>query len=157
MKRNQVLSLCALISFFLCISNGLASSDENVIKGEWYTTDKIALVKIYKTGELWNGKIIWLKEPIENDRKSPAYGKECVDFRNPDSGKRSRPILGIEILKNFKWNGKKFAGGTIYDPDLGKTYKCQIKFGDEDTLDVRGYIGVPVIGRTEVWIRNNSR
>ena len=46
-----------------------------------------------------------------------------------------------------------WSGGTIYDPEEGKTYKCVMKLADENTLNVRGYIGVPAFGRTVTWLR----
>ncbi len=113
----------------------------------------ILQIEINKENGKWSGNSIWLKEPIENDPKSPAYGKECIDFRNPDPSKRERLIVGIVILRNFKWNGKKFVGGTIYDPDLGKTYKMNIYFIDKNTIIVRGYVGIPLFGRSETWKR----
>ncbi len=130
--------------------------DEYTIQGKWFVADKIALVNIYKSNNVWNGRIIWLKEPIETDPKSPAYGKEAIDFRNPDPAKQKRLIVGIAMLENFKWNGKKFVGGSIYDPDLGKTYRCQMAFKDKNTLKIRGYIGVPILGRTEIWKRETA-
>lgn len=131
--------------------------EENRFKGQWFSADELALVDIYKKENgKWYGKIIDLKNIIENDPKSPAYGKECIDFRNPDPTLQKRMIRGIDILADFEWNGKKMVGGTIYDPDQGKTYKCQIAFKDKNTLKIRGYIGIPTLGRTEIWNRKVS-
>ncbi len=67
---------------------------------------------------------------------------------------RNRPLIGLEILSGFEYAGDgRWTGGTIYDPDNGKTYRCKLRFVDRDTLEVRGYIGISLIGRTEVWKR----
>jgi len=64
-------------------------------------------------------------------------------------------VIGLEILKNFVYKGDGvWHKGTIYDPDNGKTYKCKIRFGDDESvLKVRGYIGFSMIGRTTEWRR----
>ncbi len=58
--------------------------------------------------------------------------------------------MGLKLLENFKWTGKKFDSGTIYDPDSGKTYKCKITFKGKDRIKVRGYIGISLLGETEI-------
>ena len=64
------------------------------------------------------------------------------------------PLLGYKILKDFEYSGKKtWENGTIYDPENGSTYSCTIKLTDKNTIDVRGYIGVSMIGRTDTWKR----
>jgi uncharacterized protein (DUF2147 family) len=63
-------------------------------------------------------------------------------------------LLGYKILKDFEYVGKKvWENGTIYDPENGSTYSCTIKLTDKNTIDVRGYIGVSMIGRTDTWKR----
>jgi uncharacterized protein (DUF2147 family) len=63
-------------------------------------------------------------------------------------------LIGLVILKDFAFNGKdKWEDGTIYDPNNGKTYSCVIRLKNESALEVRGYIGISLLGRTEVWTR----
>ena len=76
------------------------------------------------------------------------------DENNPDPALRERPLTGLELFTNFSYDGDgRWSGGTIYDPNSGKTYRCIITWVDADTLKVRGYIGVPMLGRTETWTR----
>ncbi len=167
MKKTTIFGLSLFLMLFLLFSTSLAEevaliedatidpkfTNENLIEGSWFTENKHVLIKIYKKENSWCGEITWLKDPITRDPKSPAYGKEAIDFRNPDPAFQSRLIIGINILQGFVWNGKKFVGGTIYDPDLGKTYKCQMAFKNKNTLKIRGYVGIPLLGRTEFWLR----
>lgn len=67
---------------------------------------------------------------------------------------RSAPLRGYRILKDFVYAGNgEWKDGTIYDPENGNTYSCVIKLKDDNTLDIRGYIGVKTFGRTDIWSR----
>jgi uncharacterized protein (DUF2147 family) len=67
---------------------------------------------------------------------------------------RTVPLKGYRMLKDFTYSGNsQWENGTIYDPENGSTYKCIIKMTDANTLDIRGYIGIEALGRTDVWKR----
>ncbi len=135
--------LVACMTLFL--SANVRAQDADAILGGWYTKDSKALVEIYKCNDLYCGKIVWLKEPLEED------GNEKLDDNNPDESKRTDKIIGLNLVSNFSFKKKnKWAGGTIYDPDNGKTYSCKMTLKG-DTLKVRGFIGISLIGRTQVW------
>ncbi len=113
----------------------------------WYNEEGSAKIKIYtaKDGKLY-GMIVWLKEPNRD-------GKPKLDFRNTDKSKRNDPVMGLLILKKFKKDGQNhYEDGTIYDPKNGKTYSCKMTL-EGDKLNVRGYIGFSLIGRTTVWTK----
>ena len=79
-----------------------------------------------------------------------------TDIENPDEGLRDRAILGLEILSGMKYEGNgTWGGGTIYDPVNGKTYSASMSLDgpDDETLDLRGYIGISLFGRTTGWRR----
>ena len=80
--------------------------------------------------------------------------EEKIDINNPDPDRRNDPLIGITLMQGFKKDSdKKLTGGTIYDPKSGKTYKCKITITDENTIKVRGYIGVSLVGRSTIWTR----
>ena len=119
------------------------------IEGIWFNTSKSAKIEIYKKGEFYHGKIVWLDEPIDEKTNKPK-----VDENNPEASLQKAPILGLSVLKNFTADGSsEYSGGTIYDPENGKTYKCKMTLQDKEHLDVRGYVGISVFGRTENWTR----
>ncbi len=135
---------------FVCLigAGPVLAAEGDAVMGEWYTKDSKALVQIYKQGDVYNGKIVWLKEPKNED------GSAKLDTNNPDEARREQPIIGLNLVKGFTYKGSnKWADGTIYDPDNGKTYKCKMSLNDDGTLKVRGFIGVSLIGRTQVWAR----
>lgn len=125
-----------------------AQSEADAILGVWETGSGKARVKIDKVGDQFFGKVVWLREPLNEE------GKPKVDKNNPDEKLRTVPLLGYKLIKDFSFKGEKvWEDGTIYDPENGSTYSCTIKMTDENTLDVRGFIGVSLFGRTDVWKR----
>lgn len=141
MKKFSLILLFTLISFA-----GLAQN-KNAIIGKWINSAGEAHVDITKRGEKYFGRIVWLKDP--KDEK----GNIKTDLKNPDPSLRSKPILGLEILKNFVFEDGKWTDGKIYDPKSGKTYSCNMSMKGRDILNMRGYVGISLIGRSETWKR----
>jgi uncharacterized protein (DUF2147 family) len=140
--------LLCLLAMLLTSSNYKAQVKADDIVGIWLTAGKEpAKIQIYKSGQKYYGKIVWLKYPTSN-------GKQKVDNNNPDKSKQNQPIIGLLILKDFNFDSDEWKDGTIYDPESGKTYDCNISLKDKSTLKVRGYIGISLFGRTESWTRN---
>jgi uncharacterized protein (DUF2147 family) len=123
------------------------SAVANAILGEWLTGEKTSKILIYKDGEEYLGKISWLKEP-ERD------GKPRVDEKNPEERLRTQPLMGLVILRGFTFDGEDtWTGGKIYDPKSGNDYSAKMTLADPKTLNLRGYILIPLLGRTETWTR----
>ncbi|TAL68835.1 MAG: DUF2147 domain-containing protein [Bacteroidetes bacterium] len=125
------------------------AKDFDTVLGNWLTAKGDAKVQIYKKNNKYYGKIIWLKTP--NDE----HGKPKVDKENPDESLKKRPIIGLEILTDFVYDGDyTWVDGDIYDPKSGDSYSCKMYLSkDYKTLEVRGYIGISLFGRTETWKR----
>ncbi len=150
-KKNKNMKLLITLAALIIISNNIeAQSKADDIVGIWLTKgNDPAKIQIYKAGDKFYGKIIWLKTPLDN-------GKAKVDKNNPDKTKRTNAIIGLGLLSNFTFNNDDaWKDGNIYDPQNGKTYSCNISLKDKSTLKVRGYIGISLFGRTEVWTRSN--
>jgi uncharacterized protein (DUF2147 family) len=143
--------LTTLAALIFLSSSITAQNKADDIAGIWLTNgDDQAKIQIYKSGDKFYGKIIWLKNPLLSN------GSPKVDKNNPDKTKRTNPIIGLALLSGFKFNNDDaWKGGVIYDPQNGKTYSCNISLKDKNTLKVRGYIGISLLGRTEVWTRSN--
>jgi len=124
-----------------------ADNEADELMGIWLNDEKDAHVKIYKCGEDYCGKIVWLKEPEED-------GAPKKDKHNPDESLQSRPVKGLDILTGFNFDSnKKWENGTIYNPRDGKTYSCYLKILDDGRLKVRGFVGISIIGKTNYWTR----
>jgi uncharacterized protein (DUF2147 family) len=140
--------LAILTLIMVICSVALAGLKPDSIIGIWLTEKKDAKVEIYKQGGKYFGKIIWLREPTEKD------GSVKMDRNNPDQSQHTKQINGLIIMKDFVFDGdEQWDDGTIYDPDNGKTYKCKIELEEWKMMKVRGYVGIPLFGRTEYWTR----
>lgn len=142
--------LLLLVLFFMMVGNlAWAQVADNTPLGTWTNEDKEAKFEIYQCGSKLCGKIVWLKEPLRD-------GKPKLDKSNPDQNLQNRPILGLVFMQNFNFTGdNKWDDGTIYDPKSGKTYSCYMKVLGKDKMEVKGYIGISLIGRTQNWTRVN--
>ena len=117
------------------------------VVGKWKLEDGTAIVEVYKQGDVFNGKIVWLENPNEPD------GTPAKDKKNPDPKLRSRQLINLNMLSGLKKNGTEYSGGTIYDPGNGKTYNCSMKV-EGDVLKVRGSLDKKgLLGRTMDWFR----
>jgi uncharacterized protein (DUF2147 family) len=141
MKKTTLLLMTLLFCETL-----FSQINADAILGTWLTGSGKGKVHIYKEGNKYNGKIVWLKEPNRED------GTAKLDRNNSDKALQSRPIMGLNMLKDFTFEKDKWVGGTIYDPENGKTYSCKITYRD-GKLDVRGFIGISLIGRTDTWFK----
>lgn len=140
-----------LLLLFIFSSLTALSQKGDAVIGKWKNGEGTGIVEIYRTTSgHYAGKIIWLKEPID-----PETGKPKLDKRNPDESKRQVPTLGLINMHGFKYNEEDnvWEDGNIYDPKNGKEYSCKMELQDNNTLKVRGYIGVSMIGRTDTWTR----
>ena len=117
--------------------------------GIWLVPEGDAKIEVYQTGDELEGKIIWLKEPLDKD------GKEKTDTKNPDEKLRNTPIMNLVFLKGFKKekDENKWSGGTVYDAKSGNLYKGWIKPEGDHKLKLRGFVGISLFGRTEEWTR----
>lgn len=142
MKKAVILFTIVLSSLQL-----FASANADDILGVWANNSNRGHIEIYKLNGRYYGKIIWLKHPYD------ASGKPKVDFKNPDENARNQRLLGLVMLKGFKYEDKEWRDGKIYNPQDGKEYRSFIKLTDDKTMSVRGYIGISLFGKTEKFIR----
>ena len=136
----------SVIMLFLAASMTVFAQKGDAILGKWLNPSGEDQIWIFKKGDKYFGKLGWIKVPDRN-------GKPKMDENNPDPKMRTRPDLNLELLQDFTFNGENWDDGTIYDPKTGKTYSCKMTLKDNNTLKIRGYIGISLLGRTEVWTR----
>lgn len=148
MKTYTFVSIFLFCSFLLLTGKAGENIPESKILGVWEVGSGKARVKIFQYGQKFGGRIVWLKEPKYPD------GTPKIDKNNPDETKRQAPLLGFMNMTGFVEKGSgKYEEGTIYDPENGSTYNCTVEMVDDNTLEVRGFIGVSLFGRTDTWKR----
>lgn len=138
--------LIVLIVLFISTSKIFAQSPD-AIKGTWLSNSKDAKIEIYRSGDKYFGKIVWMKDMYEADGKTLKK-----DSKNSNEKLKSRTILNLNVLTNFTYDDGEWTGGEIYDPKSGKTYDCRIRLKGND-LDVRGYVGSPMFGKSITWTK----
>ncbi len=146
--KNSLLTFL-LVAFTTLTSFVYQDTEGDRLIGVWEPSNGRARVKVEKIGSKYYGKIVWLKEPTD-----PVTKQAKIDKNNPDPALQNIPLKGYRNLKDFVYSGKnEWNEGTIYDPLNGSTYSCTIKMKDKNTLEIRGYIGVSALGRTDIWKR----
>jgi hypothetical protein len=97
--------------------------------------------------------LVWLKDPLD------ANGAPVRDIHNPDLGLRGRPVLGLTIVSSLAPTRRSnlWDRGSVYDPQSGNTYRARVTLTDPQTLELRGYVGTPLFGRTSTWTRVRAR
>jgi uncharacterized protein (DUF2147 family) len=146
---NRRCGLATVIAVTALLTSGARAdvATERQILGTWLTQDKNGVVQFYltATGKL-EGRIV-----------GDSGETERLDGKNPDPALRGRPLSGAVIFRGFRYLGDgKWTDGTVYDPDSGKTYKCSMELKSADTLSIRGYIGVSLFGRSQLWTRKKE-
>lgn len=138
-----------LIICFLTIFSYLAHAENSPI-GLWKTIDDgtnkpRSLIRISdKNGEL----IATIEKGLLPDDSPNDVCEQCTGPR------KGKPLIGMVIMEGLKASGDTYDGGHILDPDNGKTYRCKIKLdATGNKLEVRGFIGVSLIGRSQIWVR----
>ena len=130
-----------------------AAAEATSPAGLWRTIDDSSkkdksLVRIVEANGVYSGTVEKIVDP---DSPKDAVCKDCSDER------KDKPVVGMTIIRNVKASADDknvFEGGDILDPNNGKVYRVKLKLIDNGSkLDVRGYIGTPMLGRTQTWIR----
>ena len=137
----------ALLCLLTCTIGSVAFAQSPA--GLWKTVDDAtgkekAAIRITEAGGIFTGKI----EKLLDSAKQNAKCDECTDSR------KGQPILGLTIIRNIKKGESHWEGGDILDAANGKVYRARLTLSDDNKkLDVKGYIGTPLFGRTQTWSR----
>ena len=141
----------AFLAMSACCASALAQTTTPA--GLWKTfSDRTGqpdgLVRIVESNGEFEGTVERIFSP-----PAPSPNPLCEEC----SGElRNKPVLGMKILRGMKRDAEGFSGGEILDPDDGKVYRCSMRLVDNGRrLEVRGYIGVPLFGRTQTWERQD--
>jgi uncharacterized protein (DUF2147 family) len=118
-------------------------SAESII-GNWISPKKDSEIQIFKINNKYFGKIVW------------GEGESTKENENPDSKLRNRDMTGLIILSNFEFQDDELINGTLWDPREGKTYSGVITIISKNEINIRGYAGLSLFGRSEVWTKSTT-
>jgi uncharacterized protein (DUF2147 family) len=144
MPRLLLIIPILLLALSLAVPAAGSSDDQaTLILGNWLTEPRDGIIEISIAGDgTYQGKVVGGNSPQRQDQ------------HNPDPARRAQLLLGQTIFQGMKYDGEgKWSGGTIYDPDSGRIYKCRLERLDAQRLQVRGFIGFALLGRSQVWTR----
>src|SRR5271165_6440533 len=153
MPRLHLLTIAILFTVASSMLSFAAGAGD--VAGTWLNQKQDAKIEIFQCGINFCGKIVWLKEPVyPAGSKEGTPGTPKIDYKNPDTARQKTPIMGLQIMEGMQFSGDNlWKNGKIYDPDNGKTYSSKATLVSHDQLDLRGFIGVSMFGRTEKWSR----
>lgn len=147
LKKACFYILLSITLLNLVMSNAYPQISDSLV-GSWISYDDdtnqpAAIVLITEKNGFFNGVITKVLDP-----NSATTCDKCSNAR------KGKPLLGMEILSGLKRNGDLYSGGLILDPDDGETYRAEMRLKDQGSkVELRAYIGIPLLGRTQTWIR----
>lgn len=143
---HTVLTLVAVAA--LGVGARATAPDPTEIAGLWLSSKEEVVIELYPCDDRLCGSIVWLAKPY---RKSGEFKR---DARNPDKSLRNRGWCGIRVVRGLKGNGAdSWTDGKFYYPKQGRTYDLNIAKVSNDEIQFRAYLGIPLLGKTEVWTR----
>lgn len=144
MKKFVVGFAVLMVVIAFSHSRAFAQNTDGIV-GQWYTENDRSIIEIWKSGNVYNGKILWVRDSLDE------AGKLKLDKNNGNESLRKRTVVGMQMLSNLKFHSNEWVDGSIYDPESGNTYSCKATLNGSK-LDLRGYIlGMPFLGRTTTW------
>ena len=133
----------------LAFGSGARGDDPDAVLGLWQ--DDRSLLLVSREGESLSMRIHAVKDPNYKADEAPGpAGAPRRDFKNPDVALQNRPLLGLDLLVGYAWTGDRWEG-EIYDPESGNVYRSRMHVNGNGELEMRGYLGVPMFGRTAIF------
>ena len=151
MKKLVLLALLGALA-------STASAQSPSVMGTWLTASGIAQVRLGPCPDPANGPICGTVVGLVNPKGpegNPVTPDMATDYRNPDPALRGRKVIGMPLIWGFKKTADPnvFEDGHIYNGENGKTYNANISLQPDGTLRLRGYVGSPMFGETQIWTR----
>lgn len=137
--------ICLFAAIFM---TAIAFSQSHPVVGKWKTIDDetgkpVSVVDIFEHHGRIYGKVVEVFNPKNKTRV-------CENCTGSD---KNKPIVGLTVIKGLTKEGSEYSNGKILDPKSGKLYKCYIALEGQNKLKVRGYIGISLLGRSQIWER----
>jgi uncharacterized protein (DUF2147 family) len=142
-----------LVTLLLAVPRIAAAAEPSpLVEGRWLTEKKSGVIEIYQcAADTLCGKLVWFR--IDPDDPNP----QALDLKNPDPARRNQPLCGLTFMYGFKpAEPNNWEDGTVYDPDSGKTYHATLKLRADGAINLHGYIGISLIGRSEIWTHDTQ-
>jgi len=134
---------------FVAMTRFAWAGEGDGVTGRWLTQKGNGIIAITTCGDSICGKVDWMRPPSD-----ARPGVVPRDTNNPDPALRQHPMCGLQIISGFRReSGNHWVEGRIYDPESGKIYHANITLEDANHLRLRGYVGIPLLGESQIWTR----
>ena len=143
---TRVLVLAACVA-----AAGRPAAAAESIEGCWIIESGQSVIELSVDTGVLSGRIVGLESAYYLAGEDGPEGALRVDLKNDDPALRSRPLAGLQLVSNLTRRGDEWRGGEIYDPESGNTYSVRLRIDDDGSLNIRGYVGTPLFGRTTRW------
>lgn len=146
MKALRFFALALAVTGFG--TSGTVAEVGDKAHGYWLTQNGKAIVLMSPCGTQTCGQMVWTATPRDD------AGNLKLDVKNSDNAKRDRPICGLQLVGGMKREGAgTWQDGWIYNPRNGETYSAEMRAVSADQLKVRGYLGISLLGKSQIWTR----
>lgn len=151
-RLGGIVLLAGVLGMFAALPGaaGAASAgtaERSALFGPWLSEKEKLIVELYPCGPEVCGRIAWMAKPYRN-------GELRRDNQNPDPALRDRPFCGIEVIRGLEPDGDgRWTGGKVYDPKRGASYSLEVRQKGADRLELRAFLGLRFLGKTETWTR----
>ncbi len=149
-----------LTALALCLGASTASAQQGTVMGTWLSASGLAQIKIGPCSDAASGAICGYVSGLINP-KGPdgavVAPDAATDYRNENTSLRTRKVIGMPLIWGFKKTAdpNTFEDGKVYNGENGKTYNANISLQPDGKLRLRGYVGTPMFGETQLWTRVN--
>ncbi|MDB5489438.1 MAG: hypothetical protein JWQ58_3153 [Reyranella sp.] len=149
-----------LTTLALCLAASTASAQQGTVMGTWLTASGVAQVKIGPCSDAAAGAICGYVVNLINPKGPDGAAVTpdvATDYRNENPSLRTRKVIGMPLIWGFKKTAdpNAFEDGKVYNGENGKTYNANISLQPDGKLRLRGYVGTPMFGETQLWTRVN--
>lgn len=144
MKPLPLITLCMLS----LLTTSLAADAPEHVYGQWASDGSI--IEIAQLDSALTARVLSIRQAVYGPNEKGPAGEARRDDNNPDPSLRQRTVVGIDLLSSYAFDDGRWQG-RIYDPESGKTFTSHMKRAKSGQLEMRGYIGVPMLGRTVVF------
>jgi len=138
-----------VITFFVALNFPLSSAAAEPIEGWWQSWDSLLFIRVEQDEARVFAAGILNPSLVKGELVSWSLEQPLQDVENPDVALQSRSLLGLEVSTDLRKKGNRWQG-QIYDPRSGTWYKSRVSIADGQ-LNIRGYIGMPMLGQTRVF------
>jgi uncharacterized protein (DUF2147 family) len=146
LRRPRKRGIVCAVAFVAAVA--AAGAQAQTPEGRWLTEAKDGVVELYRCGDALCGRLVWFR------MRSLQDNPQALDIHNPTPALRNRSLCGLAILSDFRADGPgRWSGGSAYDPASGHTYSGQMTLEADGRLNMRGYVGITLFGRSEDWTR----